>query len=238
MSISIYMVSRVLGVTVIALVSFAALQASDIEGSVIIKRKLTKRRVTAPNAYSRGVTVEVHADPAVDPLVFERTRVVVYLEGDLPSKPLIVTMEQLNQRFVPDTLVIPAGSTVSFPNLDPIFHNVFSLSKAKSFDLGNYPKDHTRTVTFPKPGIVFVDCHLHPNMAAAIVVSPNQWSAKPDAGGRFTLPDVPPGRYTIVAWHRAAGFFRQTIEVKADAKASVQFAIPLEENGTKIVAER
>ena len=94
---------------------------------------------------------------------------------------------------------MPVGSTVSFPNNDPVFHNVFSLSNSKSFDLGNYPKGHTRTVTFTKPGIVFVNCHLHPNMSAAILVSPNQWSTKADKAGHFKLQDVPPGKYTVVA---------------------------------------
>jgi hypothetical protein len=138
-------------------------------------------------------------------------------------------LEQKNRRFIPETLVVPAGSTVSFPNLDPIFHNVFSLSKPKSFDLGNYPKDHTRTVTFPTPGVVFLNCHLHPNMAAAIVVSPNQWCAKADGAGQFTIDGAPAGNHTIVAWHKAAGFFRQRIQVREDRAASVEFVIPLDE---------
>ena len=91
------------------------------------------------------------------------------------------------------------GSSVSFANLDPIFHNVFSFSKAKSFDLGNYPKDQTRIGTFSKAGIVLVDCHLHPNMSAVIVVTPNRWGTKADPSGRFVLPGVPPGTYTVVA---------------------------------------
>ncbi len=109
----------------------------------------------AAGAYDRGVAVELRSDPVEDPLAFERGRVVIYLEGELPSSPITATLEQKSRKFVPDTLVIPAGSSVSFPNLDPVFHNVFSLSKAKTFDLGNYPKDHARTVTFSKPGIVF-----------------------------------------------------------------------------------
>jgi plastocyanin len=238
------MVSLTLRTVILAIVGLAAVRASDVEGSVIIKRKLTKKRVTTPaSSYERGAVVELRSDEEGDPLVFERTRVVVYLEGQIPSGPraalpVIQTMEQNHRRFVPDTLVVPAGASVSFPNLDPIFHNVFSLSKPKTFDLGNYPMNHTRTVTFPKPGIVFVNCHLHPNMAGAIVVSPNQWSAKADASGRFVLPAVPPGRYTIVAWHRTAGFFRKNIQVAESAPTTVRFAIPLDETGAEIVAER
>ena len=220
-------------------VGLTTVRASDIEGVITIQHKLTKHRVTAPaSSYERGVRVKLASDEAGDPLTFERMRVVIYLEGELPSEPMTITMEQKNRKFIPDTVVIPTGSTVSFPNLDPIFHNVFSLSKPKIFDLGNYPKDHTRTVTFPKPGIVFVDCHLHPNMAGVIVVTPNKWSAKADAAGRFLLAGVPPGSYRVVAWHRAAGFFRQTVKVTENRSSEVQFLIPLAENGAIAIAQR
>ncbi len=219
-------------VLLLSLVGLAAVRAADIEGSIVVKHRLTKPKVTAQaSSYQRGVAVELRSDRGDDPLALERTRVVIYLEGELPSKPLTATLEQKDRRFFPDTLVVPVGSTVSFPNLDPIFHNVFSLSQAKAFDLGNYAKDHTRTVTFPKPGIVFVNCRLHPNMAAVIVVTPNQWSTKADGTGRFVLPEVPPGAYTIVAWHRAAGFFRQTVKVSQNRAGAVQFVIPLDESG-------
>lgn len=219
---------RMVGALLAVLVLSTA-RGADIEGNVVITRKLTRRKVTAPApAYERGATVEL-SSAEEDPLVFERTHVVIYLEGQLPSIPITATLEQKNRRFVPETLVVPAGSTVSFPNLDTIFHNVFSLSNPKSFDLGNYPKDHTRTVTFSKPGIVFVHCHLHPNMAAAIVVSPNQWSTKADASGRFALSGAPPGSYTIVAWHKSAGFFRQAVHLTENRVANVEFVIPIEE---------
>lgn len=207
----------------------AELLGADVEGLIVIKRRLTKRNVTvSASSYQRGVAVGVTPDIEEDPLAMERSRVVVYLEGQLPSKPVTAVMEQKGRRFHPDTLVIPAGSTVSFPNLDPIFHNVFSLSKPKSFDLGNYPKDQTRTITFQKPGIVFVHCHLHPNMAAAIVISPNRYSTKAEPDGRFSLRGVPPGTYTVVAWHKAAGFFRQKVQVGTSSPAPLTFDIPLE----------
>jgi len=214
----------------LAVVVLSTAQAAEIAGSVVITRKLTKRKVTAPaSSYERGMAVELAPGADEDPLVFERERVVIYLEGQLPSSPITATLEQKNRRFVPETLVVPVGSTVSFPNLDPVFHNVFSLSKPKSFDLGNYAKDHSRTVTFPKPGIVFVHCHLHPNMAAAIVVSPNQWSTKADAAGRFALSGAPAGSYTIVAWHKSTGFFRQSVHLTENRAAAVEFVIPIEQ---------
>jgi plastocyanin len=213
-----------------------ALFGGDIEGRVVIHRQLTKRTVTAPSStYHRGAAVELAADAISDPLAFERTHVVVYLEGQLPSEAVTATLEQKHRRFTQDLLIVPAGSTVSFPNEDPIFHNVFSLAKPKVFDLGTYPKGQTRTVNMPVPGIVYVNCHLHPNMAAAIVVTPNAWNTRPDTAGNFSLKNVPAGRYTIVAWHKSAGFFRQPIEVQPDATATVAFVLPLNEDG-KLVA--
>jgi plastocyanin len=205
---------------------------TDIEGTVLIKHRLTKKRVTPSVAYERSVAVEPGFDSAdAGTLAYERTHVAVYLEGQFPPGNTPATLEQRNRRFVPDLLVIPVGSTVSFPNFDPIFHNVFSLSRPKSFDLGNYPKGQTRTIEFGKPGIVLVNCHLHTNMGATIVVAPNQWSVTADPSGRFTLRNVPPGRHTLVAWHKAAGFVRQTVSVGASGSVLVTFVIPLDESG-------
>ena len=92
--------------------------------------------------------------------------------------------------------------------------------------------DETRTVTLTKPGIVHVNCHLHPNMAATIVVTPNRWSARVDPSGTFVLPDVPAGSYVVVAWHKAAGFFRQKVDVRQDGPTTVSFMIPFNEDGS------
>lgn len=224
--------STLRGVICVALAAVSILPAADIQGTIVVQRKLTKRRVTAAmSPYDRAAAVDLKADSAEDSLSFERERVVVYLEGDLPSQTGSITAEivQQNRRFFPDTLWIPAGSTVSFPNLDPIFHNVFSLSKPREFDLGNYAKDHTRTVVFPKPGVVYVNCHLHPNMSAAIIITPNRWGAKAAPDGKFTIADVPRGTYTIVAWHKSAGVFRQRVAID-DKNVSVVFFIPIGEN--------
>jgi plastocyanin len=231
--------------------------AENIEGTVVIKKKLTKRRVTAQvPLYMRGPAVELGADAERDPLASERSRVAVYLEGQLappvsasvdwktetakpaPAKPAVVTIEQTNRRFSPEMVVIQAGSKVSFPNNDPIFHNIFSLAGPKSFDLGNYPKGDTRMVTFPESGIVYVNCHLHPNMTATIVVTPNKWNTRADRDGRFQLADVPPGKFTIVAWHKATGFLRQTVVVEPGRDAGVEFLIPIDENGRALEPAR
>jgi plastocyanin len=228
----------------ISLLFTGGVHAERIEGTIVIKKKLTKRRVTAQvPVYQRGPAVELSADREGDPLAFERSRVAVYLEGRFAPQAsgtdaVAAKLEQVNRRFAPETVVIQAGSRVSFPNNDPIFHNVFSLSGPKTFDLGNYPRGDTRMVMFAEPGIVYVNCHLHPNMTATIVVTPNKWNTQADRDGRFALQDVPPGKYTIVAWHKAAGFFRQAVEVTAGRDENVEFLIPVDESGRAIESQK
>jgi plastocyanin len=207
---------------------------ADIRGTITVERKLSRHNVTASaGMYQRGAAVELGADAENDPLAFERSHVAVYIEGAqgaAASGPVRASIEQRDRRFVPDLVVIPAGSAVSFPNFDPIFHNVFSLSKAKSFDLGNYPKGQTRSVTFATPGIVAAYCHLHPNMAATIVVAPNRWAARADRDGSFVLKDVPAGTYTVVAWHKTAGTFRKTVTIGEQTAVEANFTLPYVES--------
>jgi plastocyanin len=224
--------------TLIALVTLTACaSAQDITGTILIKKKLTPRSITAAvSVYQRGTVVDLGKDAEQDPLAFERSRVVIYLEGPssdsaVPGKPVTVSMPQMNRRFTPDLVVVPVGSTVSFPNMDPIFHNIFSLSKPKEFDLGSYNKGESRSVVFTKPGLVYVYCHLHPNMEATIMVTPNRWYARTDpTTGQFRIPDVPPGRYTVVAWHKAAGFFRKSVVIEHGQSAVADFFIPISDD--------
>lgn len=222
-------------------VALSTANAAGIDGVITIKRKLTKRKVTIDaDDYQRGTAVTARGDAYSD-LASERAHVAVYIEGTSIAPAAAITervMKQQHRAFSPDLLVVPAGSTVSFPNLDPIFHNVFSLSKPKSFDLGNYPANQTRKVVFHKPGIVTVNCHLHPNMSAAIVVTPNAWAVLAGGDGKFAFPGVPPGRYTLVAWHKAAGFFRQEVEVPPNGTAQAGFFIPLDAPAVPETASR
>ncbi len=210
------------------------LHAQAITGTVLIKKKLTKPSVTASvSVYQRGTAVKLGKDADQDPITYERSRVVIYVEGPVnpdpnSGSPSIQQIQQLDRRFMPDMVVVPVGSTVSFPNMDPIFHNIYSLSKPKSFDLGSYDKGETRKVTFPKPGIVEIYCHLHPNMAATVVVVPNRWYARPDSNGQYRISNVPPGQYTVVAWHKTAGFFRKTVVIADGRDVAADFFIPLD----------
>ncbi len=219
---------KAIGVWAVVLL-LPALHGAEVSGRVRVTKALTRKKVSLSQVYERSAALPAPSAES-GTLAEELGRVVVYLEGNLPEPaPVRAEINQLTRRFVAEVLVVPAGSAVLFPNSDPVFHNVFSLSKSKTFDLGNYPKGQSRSVVFEKPGIVLVYCHLHPNMNAAIVVAPNRYFVKPDESGNFALANVPPGRYTAVAWHKSAGFFRRKIELKEGAPATLDFEIPLTE---------
>ena len=118
-----------------------------------------------------------------------------------PSHGLTPQLAQREQSFDPRVVVVASGGDVTFPNFDPIYHNVFSVSPVKRFDLGKYPRGQSRTVRFSKPGLVSVFCDIHADMAAFILVVPNAAWVRPAADGRFELSGLPPGRYKLRWWH-------------------------------------
>ncbi len=109
-----------------------------------------------------------------------------------PHRPRLI---QENKTFKPHVLIVPAGSVVEFPNLDPFFHNVFSLFDGKRFDLGLYEAGKTKTVNFNAPGICYIFCNIHPQMSAVVVVVKTPYYALSDSAGNVRIPNVPPGRY-------------------------------------------
>src|SRR3954470_23224813 len=110
-------------------------------------------------------------------------------------------IEQRNKTFAPHVMALPVGSTVSFPNFDPIFHNVFSLSKAKPFDLGMYKNGETREVKLDKPGIVRLGCNLHANMSAYLVVIDAPHYVIVENDGSYSFKSLAPGKYRVQAWN-------------------------------------
>jgi hypothetical protein len=113
-------------------------------------------------------------------------------------------MEQKNKQFVPHVLAIQAGASVSFPNVDPIFHSAFSNFSGQVFDLGLYAPGSSRNITFTRTGVVRIFCNIHPSMSALIVVLRYPWFAISDGVGGFAISGVPPGEYTLHVFHERA----------------------------------
>lgn len=156
--------------------------------------------------------------------------VVVFLT-DAPRSAAVAstpaTIVQKDESFVPRVLAITKGSTVAFPNSDPYFHNVFSLSRNASFDLGRYPRGENRTRTIKTPGLVKLFCHIHSHMSAAIMVFDHPYFAIPSPDGRFTIDDVPLGTFRVSAWHERIGESVRTVKLGAERLASVEFELPV-----------
>jgi plastocyanin len=136
-------------------------------------------------------------------------RAVVYLESAPRAAFESATerrarMDQRQERFEPHVLAITAGTIVDFPNNDPTYHNVFSLSRTKTFDLGRYAAGRSKAVLFDRPGIVRVFCDIHSHMNAWILVFAHRFFSMTDAEGRYRIDAIPPGTYTVAAWHEAA----------------------------------
>jgi plastocyanin len=149
---------------------------------------------------------------SLDPMVRKHkdySGVVVWLEPlngpvdpSLTSRP--AQMLQKDKTFQPHVLAIPVGGRVSFPNLDPIFHNAFSNFNGQIFDVGLYKPGASRTVAFTRPGIVRVFCNIHPQMSAVIAVMDTPYFAVSDKTGFFRIENVPPGDYQLHVFHERA----------------------------------
>jgi len=130
---------------------------------------------------------------------------VVYLEGRGPrGAPVKVEMTLDGRSFSPRVIVVPVGSTVTFPNRDPFNHNVFSLSDPNGFDLGLYGRGESGDHRFRHAGLVRVYCNIHPRMSGFVVVRDNAYYAQPGADGSYTIPNVAPGAYVLHVWHERA----------------------------------
>jgi plastocyanin len=126
-------------------------------------------------------------------------------KGGRKRTPKTRTIEQRGRAFAPHVMAVPVGSTVSFPNFDPIYHNVFSISKTKAFDLGLYKNGEAREVKLDKPGIVRLGCNLHANMSAYVVVVDAPHYVIVDKDGNFSFKSLAPGKYKVQAWSEQSG---------------------------------
>jgi plastocyanin len=154
--------------------------------------------------------------------------VIVYVTGfsGPPPAGASAILDQHGEQFAPRLLPVVSGQEVAFPNRDRIYHNVFSVSPVKSFDLGQYKStDPPKRERFERPGLVPVYCNIHPHMIAYVVVLENAAYALAAPDGRYAIRGVPAGRHSVYAWTPGAEPVRKQIEVVAGLRATVDFEL-------------
>ena len=154
-----------------------------------------------------------------------------------PQPPVHAVMDQVNRSFTPDLLVLPVGSTITFPNSDTVSHQIYSFSPARRFQLPLYRGTPYPPVQFDKPGIVTLGCNIHDSMLAYVFVTDAPWSGRTDDAGSWSV-ELPRGRYRLAIWHPrlredAHGFEREfsVEDAPADLSVSLRHALQPEPPG-------
>ncbi len=199
-----------------------AQQGGGIRGRLDIRR-LEKPAERRPDVAGTG------AAAARD--VAEYRRGVVYLETAPRAafderEPGRASMDQRNERFVPHVLAVMVGTWVDFPNSDSTYHNVFSLSRAKRFDLGRYAAGKSKGVRMDRPGVVRVFCDIHSHMNAFVLVFNHPFFDVTDDDGRFELPALPAGTYTVVGWYEGEPRISRPVVVPPGGWAEIDLVVP------------
>jgi plastocyanin len=196
-------------VAALAFLPSVCLGQGTIEGKVALPKT-----VFAPVVNERYEIISKAGVLAADP-----PRAVVYLEGDFP-KPATLPTKQVAQKdfaFAPPLLPIQVGTKVEFPNLDDDYHNIFSYSPAKRFDLGRYPPRESPppSVLFDRPGLVTLRCDIHEHMRGLILVLDTPYFTITDIAGRYRLPGVPAGHFTLKAWIDSKTTRERAVDLKS-----------------------
>jgi plastocyanin len=222
MRVLIVVVSVLMAVVPVMPIAFASSQTLGA-----IRGRLDIRRVARPSE-RRPEVAESGSTRRDTP---DLRRGVVYLEtaprGAFEAgEPGRAVMDQRNETFVPHVLAVMAGTVVDFPNSDKTYHNVFSLSRAKRFDLGRYAAGGSKAVRFDRPGIVRVFCDIHSHMNAFVLVFSHPFFDVTGIDGRFRLDNVPAGTYTVVAWYEGETQTSRAVTVPAGGVVDVELVVP------------
>jgi plastocyanin len=189
-------------------------------------------RVALPKAVAQAKLNARYTGQAGALLPPEPPTAVVFLEGAPPpadDKPAtnVVRMVQQGMQFAPGLLAVRKGTRVEFPNQDTFYHNVFSYSKAKRFDLGRFLKDEKpAAVTFDQPGVVRLFCEIHEHMRGTVVVLDTPYFVKTDTNGGFRLDGLPAGQFKLKAWVDDKISHEQPVDLKPGATVRVNFPGP------------
>lgn len=186
------------------------------DGAVIEGRVTLPAARTAPVLNQRYEIVSRAGVIATNPPL-----AVVFLEGDFPPAPADrppLRMEQKGLVFVPQLLPVQVGARVEFPNLDDTFHNIFSFSKTKRFDLGRYRGDErpVPSVVFDTPGLVSLRCDIHEHMRGVILVLATPHYVITETDGRYRLEGLPPGNYRLRVWLDSKTTLEKPVTLTAD----------------------
>ncbi len=161
--------------------------------------------------------------------------VAIYVEtARTKTKPGKGLVAMKSKAFAPHVLVVGTGTTVEFPNEDPILHNVFSVS-AEGFDLGLYKRPKSSSRTFDKPGVYTLYCNIHPQMSAVVIVRDNPYFTKATTEGSFRIEGLPAGEYKLIAWHERAGE-SQPVSLKVGVTGETGASLSLDATSFKRVA--
>jgi plastocyanin len=192
--------------------------AAFIAAATLLAANVRAADVARPSGIVKG-TISISGKPTAD--------VVVSIEGVAPeaaraqisaAKPSKAKIDQREMKFIPTVTPVLVGTAVDFPNNDKSWHNVYSKSDAKTFDLGLYAPGKSRSVTFDKPGVVRILCNVHPNMEAFVVVKEHPYFAAPDKSGNYRLNNIPMGKYRVQVWHPQLGTREAGVEIVRDGE--------------------
>lgn len=183
--------------------------AGTLQGRLVVPAIASAPQQASVSAYPgievpMSATEDARAATPVDAVIWIEKIAAAAHGGAFTLSPA-PELRQVRYSFKPRVLGVPVGTTVEFPNEDAIFHNVFSYSKTKRFDLGYYGKGKSKRVTFDKPGLVKVFCDIHSTMSAFIMVADSPFVVSPGTDGRFVFEEVPEGTWRIRAWHPELG---------------------------------
>lgn len=213
----------------IAVVTIAGVQPVVIaQAQAGIRGRLDIRKLARPVERRPDVANTGAAAPREIP---DLRRGVVYLDTAPRSAfderdPGRVAMDQRNETFVPHILAVMVGTMVDFPNSDLTYHNVFSLSRAKRFDLGRYAAGRSKAVRMDRPGVIRVFCDIHSHMNAFVLVFNHPFFDITDVEGHFELPALPAGTYSIVGWYEGEVRITRSVVVPQSGWAEIDLVVP------------
>ena len=200
-----------LAVSLIALAS-AGPRAARAQGSVSGQVTLAEPGSTARRDVASAV---VFLEPVIRPARYDR-----------PSgEPSSMSIAMRDREFIPHIQIVRVGGSVDFPNQDPFSHNVFSNTSLGEFDLGLYRRGATRAATFSRVGVYSIYCNIHASMVSFVVAVPTKAFARVSADGRFSMPDVPAGKYVLHVWHERTAEVVEPIDVPAAGVRTLSVAL-------------